>query len=135
MVYFLPKPHKLFGWRWPPVNGSGTNVGFQWPLQSAGGEVGGHLYQQKRTPKVMKTSSLNVNIAKKTRQVILLVLAIFIGMIFSVSTAEAKADDHRLGKKSRTELKRENKRYSNACKILASRKYKASKKDKKVKWR
>lgn len=84
----------------------------------------------------MTSGTVKVSIAKRTRQAVILALVIFIGMIFSISTAEAKNNDHRFGKKSVASTKRHNKRYSNACKLLEAKWNKRqAKQEKKVKWR
>lgn len=83
----------------------------------------------------MKTSASNISIRKRTRQAALLALTILFGVIVSLSTAEAK-DDGRFGKKNVTGIRKQNKRYANACELLKEkRKYKPSGKARTAKWR
>lgn len=83
----------------------------------------------------MKTSAANISIGKRTRQAVVLALTILFGVIVSISTAEAK-DDGRFGKKNVSEIRRQNKRYANACELLKEkRKFKPSGKTRSAKWR
>jgi hypothetical protein len=83
----------------------------------------------------MKSSASNFQIQKRIRQVVVLAFMILIGIIVTLSKAEAKGD-HRFGHKNVNEIRKQNKRYANACELLkAKRKVKPADKARTAKWR
>jgi hypothetical protein len=72
----------------------------------------------------MKTSSKevgNINISGRVKQIFVLIIAILIGMIISVTTADAKDYQRENHKKNKAVYKKQNNNMSNACHILAQK--------------
>lgn len=83
----------------------------------------------------MKTKPSTVQVGGKASQAFLMMLVIFIGMILSLGTAEAK-DNSKLTKRNASEVRRQNKKYVHACtKLKAKRNALPRTREKHAKWR
>jgi hypothetical protein len=83
----------------------------------------------------MKTQSPTVQIGSKASHALMMMLVIFIGMILSLGTAEAK-DNSRLTKRNASEVRKQNKKYVHACaKLKAKRNELPRTREKHAKWR
>lgn len=72
----------------------------------------------------MKTNSKevgNINVSGRVKQIFVLIIAILIGMIISVTTADAKDYQRENQKKNKSFYKKQNNNMSNACHILSQK--------------
>lgn len=72
----------------------------------------------------MRTNSKevgNINITGRVKQIFVLIIAILIGMIISVTTADAKDYQRENHKRNKAVYKKQHNNMSNACHILAQK--------------
>lgn len=84
-----------------------------------------YLYQQTTSTMIsltsMKTGSKevgNVNMSARLKQLVVLILAILIGMLISITTADAKDYQRQHQKRSKAVYKKYNNTMANACELL-----------------
>lgn len=72
----------------------------------------------------MKTSSKevgNINVSGRVKQIFVLIIAILIGMIISVTTADAKDYQRENQKKNKSVYKKQNNQMAHACHLLSQK--------------
>lgn len=63
----------------------------------------------------------NINVSGRLKQIVILVIAIIIGMIISMGSAEAKDYQRENQKRNKITYKKQNNQLSNACHILSQK--------------